>query len=223
MDEHDKNRFAELIAGLAQTFLTDVAIADIENYWLFLRHYTLSDIEQAIVNFCISPEGNRFMPKPGELIAALEGNATQQAQQAWTKIINAVRQIGGDATVVFDDPLIHAVLHDMGGWIRLCTMYSKDEPFKQREFESRYVAYRRNPPKKYPRKLIGRMDAGNTALGYSVNKIPIAIGEEKKALAVFEKGQETAQLSLYKPLLLQYLETVAEAKTMQEKNHETQN
>lgn len=85
-------------------------------------------MELAIVNFCTSPEGNRFMPKPGELIAALEGNATQQAQQAWTKIINAIRHVGGDATVIFDDPLIHSVLHDMGVWIRLCGMYSKDEP-----------------------------------------------------------------------------------------------
>ena len=206
MEETDKKRFAELIAGLAQTFLTDVSITDIENYWLFLRGYSLADMELAIVNFCTSPEGNRFMPKPGELIAALEGNATQQAQQAWTKIINAIRHVGGDATVIFDDPLIHSVLHDMGGWIRLCGMYSKDEPFKQREFESRYVAYRRNPPKEYPRKLIGRMDAGNALLGYSVNKVPILIGEEKKASMVYQKGQEAAKLSLYKPLSLVHLE-----------------
>ncbi len=72
MEETDKKRFAQLIAGLAQTFLTDVSIADIENYWLFLRGYSLADMELAIVNFCISPEGHRFMPKPGELIAALE-------------------------------------------------------------------------------------------------------------------------------------------------------
>jgi hypothetical protein len=221
MEETDKKRFAELIAGLAQTFLTDVSIIDIENYWLFLRGYSIADMELAIVNFCTSPEGNRFMPKPGELIAALEGNATQQAQQAWTKIINAIRQIGGDATVVFDDPLIHSVLRDMGGWIRLCGMYSKDEPFKQREFESRYVAYRRNPPKEYPRKLIGRMDAGNSLLGYSINKVPILIGDEKKASTVYLKGQEAAKLSLYKPLSLIHLEPPQSSNGG--KTHESQN
>ena len=41
------------------------------------------------------------MPKPGELIAAIEGNALQQAQQAWSKVLNAVRRVGGDNSVHF--------------------------------------------------------------------------------------------------------------------------
>ena len=48
----------------------------------------------------------------------------QQAQQAWSKVLNAVRRMGGDATVIFDD-LIHSVIDDMGGWVRLCEMYQR--------------------------------------------------------------------------------------------------
>ena len=58
---------------------------------------------------------------------------------------------------IFDDALIHAVIVDMGGWVRLCEMYQRDESFKQREFESRYIAYRRHPPQLYPQQLFGRM------------------------------------------------------------------
>lgn len=46
METTDKKRFVELITGLAQTFVTDVSLTDIENYWLFLRRYSLTDFEK---------------------------------------------------------------------------------------------------------------------------------------------------------------------------------
>ena len=157
MKSSDKKRFLELITGLANTFRIDLSVKDIKNYWLFLRQYSLAELEKAVIAYCASPEGHRFMPKPGELIAAMEGSALQQAQQALSKVLNAVRRIGGDASVIFDDALIHAVIDDMGGWVRLCGMYQREESFKQHEFESLYVGYRRYPPKSYPRQLLGRM------------------------------------------------------------------
>ena len=216
METTDKKRFVELITGLAQTFITDISLTDIENYWLFLRNYSLADFEKAVVNYCRSPEGHRFMPKPGELIAALEGNALQQAQQAWTKVMNAIRRIGGDKTLVFDDALIHAIIDDMGGWVRLCEMQIKDEPFKQREFEGRYVNYRRNPPTRYPRQLTGRMGAGNLARRYAGDDWPRIVGDEKKALAVFKAGQDIATLSSYKTLPLSQLKALASSKTTED-------
>jgi hypothetical protein len=206
----------ELITGLAQTFITDISLTDIENYWLFLRPYSLADFEKAVVNYCISPEGHRFMPKPGELIAALEGNALQQAQQAWTKVMNAIRRIGGDKTLVFDDALIHAIIDDMGGWVRLCELQIKDEPFKQREFEGRYVNYRRNPPTRYPRQLIGRMGAGNLARCNAGDDWPRIVGDEKKALAVYKAGQDTTTLSSYKTLPLSQLKALTSSETSED-------
>lgn len=64
MEDTDKKRFAELMAGLAQTFITDISAQDLENYWRLLKGYPMSQIEQAIIGYCASPEGHRFMPKP---------------------------------------------------------------------------------------------------------------------------------------------------------------
>lgn len=156
------------------------------------------------------------MPKPGELIAALEGNALQQAQQAWTKVMHAIRRIGGDKTLVFDDALIHAVIDDMGGWVRLCEMQVKDEPYKQREFEGRYINYRRNPPTQYPRQLTGRMGFENLAKCYAGDDWPRIVGDEKKALAVFKAGQDAATLSSYKTLSLSRLKALGALKTTED-------
>lgn len=79
MEDTDKIRFAELIGGLAQTFVTDISQQDLENYWQFLRGYRIERIEQAIVDYCISPEGHRFMPKPGEIVASLHGKQNEQS------------------------------------------------------------------------------------------------------------------------------------------------
>jgi hypothetical protein len=35
-------------------------------------------------------------------------------------------QVGAYQSVVFDDPLIHLVLEDLGGWIKICSTLIKD-------------------------------------------------------------------------------------------------
>ena len=42
MEESDKKRFAELMAGLAQTFVTDISARDLENYWRLLKNYPMA-------------------------------------------------------------------------------------------------------------------------------------------------------------------------------------
>jgi len=109
----DKTRFAELITGLAQTFHVAVGAVDLETYWRLLNWFSLDEIEQAIANYCRSSKGNRFFPKPSELVALIRGSDTDQALRAWSKVLRAIRGVGPYRTVVFDDPLIHAVIWDI--------------------------------------------------------------------------------------------------------------
>ena len=166
MEDTDKKRFAELMAGLAQTFITDISAQDLENYWRLLKGYPLSQIEQAIIGYCASPEGHRFMPKPGEIIAAFHGKENEQSLLAWVKVTKGMRQVGASKTVVFDDPMIHAVIADLGGWIRLCRLTERELNFQQREFERLYACYRHRPLRKYPCQLTGIPDTANAAAGY---------------------------------------------------------
>lgn len=203
MEISDKKRFAQLITGLAQTFQTPISAADLENYWRWLKPYPLSSIEQAVKDFCRSPEAHRFFPKPGELVAALDGGSVGQALQAWSKVMYAIRRAGAYRTVVFDDPLIHRVIWDMGGWQTLCSMLIRDEPFKAREFEKRYTSYLSRPPTTYPRQMTGISDTVNAAAGYQSASAPVLIGDEQKALKVLKSGKEADQLLSVKPLSLE--------------------
>ncbi len=203
MEIADKKRFAQLITGLAQTFQTPISSADLENYWRWLRHYPLSGIEQAVKNFCSSPEAHRFFPKPGEIVAAMEGGSIGQALRAWSKVMHAIRRAGAYRSVVFDDPLIHAVILDMGGWQTLCAMLTRDEPFKAREFEKRYISYLSHPPAGHLRQLIGISDAVNSSAGYPPTAAPVLIGDEEKALQVLRSGKTVDQLLSVKQLSLE--------------------
>lgn len=205
MDKADKTRFAELITGMAHTFRTPISAADLENYWRLLNRFPLNSIGQAIVTYCRSPEAHRFFPKPSELVALVVGSGTDQALRAWSKVIRAIRGVGAYRTVVFDDPLIHAVIWDMGGWQDLCAMLIKDEPFRAKEFEKRYVGYVARPPTKYPRQLAGISDTLNAAQGYGQVKPPTLIGDETLALQVLQGGQESSQLLSFKSMSAEQL------------------
>jgi Domain of unknown function (DUF6475) len=188
MEDTDKKRFAELMAGLAQTFATDISQQDLENYWRLLRGHPLEQIEQAIIGYCTSPEGHRFMPKPGELISAVHGKQNEQSLLAWVKVTKGIRQAGASKTVIFDDPVIHAVVADLGGWIRLCRLTERELNFQQREFERLYACYRLRPLKKYPRQLTGIPDTANAAAGYEWSQKPVLLGDPIQAALVYKNG-----------------------------------
>lgn len=188
MEDTDKKRFAELMAGLAQTFVTDISARDLENYWRLLRGYPLSQIEQAIIGYCVSPEGYKFMPKPGEIIGALQGKQNEQSLLAWVKVTKGIRQAGASKTVIFDDPLIHAVIADLGGWIRLCHSTERELNFQRREFERLYACYLQRPLRKYPRQLTGITDTANAAAGYDWPQNPVLLGDPTQAALVYKNG-----------------------------------
>ena len=200
MNPADKTGFARLITGLAQTFHTAVSAADLEAYWRLLSRFSLEEIERAIAGYCRSSKGHRFFPKPGELVALMVGSDADQALRAWSTVLRAIRGVGAYRTVVFDDPLIHAVIWDMGGWQTLCAMLTEDEPFRAREFERRYVGYVARPPTRYPRQLVGITDTVNAANGYGQIRPPTLIGDEQKALQVLQKGLDSSQLLSFRGL-----------------------
>ena len=129
------------------------------------------------------------MPKPGEIIASLQGKQGEQSLMAWVKVTKGIRQVGASKTVIFDDPIIHAVITDLGGWIRLCRMTERELIFQQREFERLYACYLQRPLKKYPRQLTGITDTLNSAAGYELQK-PVLLGSPTQATLVYKNGSD---------------------------------
>ncbi len=181
-DINEKRRFAALMTGLSDYYKSEVSKAVMALYWQGLKQYDYEAIEKAAWSHTQSPdEAGRWMPKISDLTKALQGRTVDQASVAWSKVDRAVRCLGTYQDVAFDDPLIHRVISDIGGWVKLGTQDEKEWPFVEKAFITRYQGYRmQSEQPDYPNVLIGIANAQNGVEGKQRNP-PILIGNEEKA------------------------------------------
>src|SRR5690606_37498796 len=105
-------------------------------WWGNLREYELSAVRQGMHRHMQNPDSGCYMPKPSDIIKMMSGSTQDSAMIAWSKVDKALRQVGTYSSVVFDDPVIHRVIHDMGGWVSLGVKNDKEWPFVANEFEN---------------------------------------------------------------------------------------
>ena len=200
----DMPDFINLMTGLCVIYGKSMnkALADI--YWRALQRFDLPAIKDAFQAHVDNPDTGQFMPKPAEVVKYLEGSTSTQAMQAWTRVERAIGSVGSYRSVVFDDPLIHAVIADMGGWVQLCKTDVKELPFKANEFAKRYASFVLHAPQTYPRQLTGLLEQQNGQLGFKPEP-PALIGDKQKALAVYQHGGDNTLLVHQPTLPLQRL------------------
>lgn len=192
MQQNDFEQFAATMLGLFEYYGREPSDAVVEIYWRGLKNYELAAIQDAVSRHTQSPDDGQFMPKIGHIVKMLAGSSKDRAFLAWTKVDKAVRQVGSYHDVVFDDPLIHRVLDDMGGWCTMADKSEEDWPFIAKDFEARYSGYAaRSEPVEYPRVMIGLANAENIATGKALNK-PIAIGNREQAILTYKNGATSA-------------------------------
>ena len=163
----ERKRFAALLTGISDYYRREISTMAIKIYWEGLRQYDYEAIEKAMWLHTQSPdEAGRWMPQISDLTKMMVGRTSDQASLAWSKVNRAVHQIGPHVDVVFDDPLIHRVIDDMGGWVPLGSKEEKEWPFVAKEFENRYRSYRMSgQTPECPRILIGIANGSNAASG----------------------------------------------------------
>jgi hypothetical protein len=188
MNTTDFEKFRDLLVNVHSFYGKNVSQFSLDLWWEAMRPFELADVQSAMNRHCVSPDTGQFLPKPADIVKALRGTTANNAAQAWAKVDRAIRRVGSYQSVVFDDPIIHAVLHDMGGWILLGEKTEDEWPFVAREFENRYRGYvLQNSVPEYPKRMIGRAEMHNTAEGHRVQS-PVLIGDEKRALLVHQSG-----------------------------------
>lgn len=159
MKPSDAGKFAALMAVLGETYNKSITESVSEFYWDNLECFSWPDVEQAIRLHVNHPEQGEFMPKPSHIVRHIKGASDHVALKAWSKVSFALRSVGAYESVAFDDPIIHAVIRDMGGWIELCHTETKQAPFLSLEFQKRYKGYLDTPLSVYPSHVIGIMEA----------------------------------------------------------------
>jgi hypothetical protein len=196
MTDDDFEQFSEGLTGVMDAFGKTVSPFTLHLWFDVLKPYGLEAVTHAFRRHVSSPDAGMFPPKPADIIRMMGGTSGDGASRAWAKVDRAVRHVGTYRSVAFDDPLVHRVLSDMGGWI-LMGMKSDDEwPFVAREFEARYRGYAmRQERPDYPPVLNGIIDAENGPHGYAQEK-PVLIGNRQLAIAVMSGGTERPLLGI---------------------------
>src|SRR5437870_914018 len=121
MQSRDLGKFTILMAGIGELYGKNISSHLIDIYWQVLKQYELVDVQNAFQSHVQNPDCGQFFPKPADIVRFIEGSGETKALLAWAKVERAIRQLGSYQSVVFDDSLIHIVIEDMGGWVKLCS------------------------------------------------------------------------------------------------------
>lgn len=198
MNNNDITRFGMMMTGAADYYEKKLSDFALGLYWKGLKEFDYSAIEQAMSRHVLNTDNGQFMPKVADIRKMLQGSSLDSAMSAWAKVDKSIRHIGTYATVVFDDPLIHVVLHEMGGWIGLGTKTDDDWPFVAKEFENRYRGFKaRGEVPAYPPKLVGICESHNTQKDFEIDA-PTLIGNAEKAKLVMQGGTDKPLLGFSK-------------------------
>ena len=163
--------------------------AEIFKIWLAaLDPWPFEEIKAAFNRFVQTESG---MPDPAALLRILRGSREDRALSALMKVENAIEHHGAYATVVFDDPLIHAVIQSLGGWIKACRQTEYEFTWWSKNFRERYQYFEQTGlPPDVPARLAGLFDQANLPLGERSQK-PVVIGDYEKAIGWFSKKENS--------------------------------
>lgn len=155
--------------------------------------YTLEQVRKAITAHATDPQRGMFAPKVADIVRALQGTHGDRSLLAWGKTLQAMSAVGAWRDVVFDDPVIHAVVHDLGGWVKLCRTPTNELSYLQHRFCQSYQAYATQQDLSYPAVLAGECApaAEYRRFGLPAPE-PIAFGDPQKAQLVLARGSNEA-------------------------------
>ncbi len=218
MQTHDLVKFTALLAELGERYGKFISEQLIDSYWQVLKVFDWEDVKFAFEAHLHNLHYGQFFPKPIDIVDFIEENGKARALSAWVIVARTMQQVGIYQSVVFDDSLIHVVVEEMGGWIKLCAMTNDDLPFRAREFQKRYLGFVTRKPARYPKCLYGLSACENAKNGYAIEP-PLLIGDRKKAEQVMLNGDTS-------PLIIQHSRPIQDllqhrVKQLEENNHES--
>lgn len=125
----------ELVALLQAAYREQISTAE-RNLWADL----FADVEAGAAFGAAHARirsGDPFMPKVGEILAAVRVANRLSGPEAWERVLDQVRAVGYLGEPRFDEPAIARAVALMG-WQRICNS-DADSPFPAKEFERIYL------------------------------------------------------------------------------------
>jgi len=164
MNNSDKRKFAELMAGMGEVFQKDVSKGMMKIYWNALEGMDIDDISKAVSHIVMTRTITGTLPLPAEIIQAAEGNPEEKAELAWRTLIKTIQDHGFYDSVQFEDGAIGETVKALGGWLRISGFDDDwtegNLKWRRKEFLNLYHSFARQKPG--PVKLIGYHEGNNT-------------------------------------------------------------
>lgn len=199
MKNHERGAFAELLTDVMAYYGKDASNFVLSVWWSACEHFEMEQVQKALQKHACDPEAGRFAPKVADVVRALQGTSTDRAAIAWGKVHEAMSAVGAYSDVVFDDPAIHAVIEDLGGWPKLCRTDADDLSYLQHRFQESHRAYTGRGKFEYQRRLAGDRSPD---FDYTSRNIPLPrpslIGDREQAIAVLKNGNEAGKTRITK-------------------------
>lgn len=193
MTPSDKSKFFETLLGAIEVLGRPAMSTAGQLTWFeALKDYDIDDVVKAFNAEVKNPDRKKFFPDPGDIIRQIEGTSSEKAMIAW----NVVSKCGLSATdtAIFEDPIIHQVITDMGGWISFNdpkkwmkfedgSGYTDQQfAFFRKEFLDRYTTMLKTGAPNAPKKLIGFYEISNRDTHPEHVPEPIRITHDGKKL-----------------------------------------
>jgi hypothetical protein len=121
MTQADFDRFDALMQGVAECYGQTLSAQGIALRFKLLEPFSLPEVEKAALSIMASRKYTS-MPVPADFLEHISGgSAEDKAEVEAGKVLSAIGQHGGYASVVFDDAVTQAVIVQAhGGWPKLC-------------------------------------------------------------------------------------------------------
>lgn len=190
MRDDDREDLGAMLAKIMGVYGKQITTGFVDVFFDALSAYDLDSVRRGLNAHVQNPDSGQFPPKPADVVRLVDGTSQDQGMQAWSRVDKAVRRIGPYQSVVFDDAIVHRVMDDMGGWVKLCNTGSEDDyKFQGLEFARRYRAFviAGGVGDAYPHYLIGMTEAENGRGGFKA-PAPLLIGDRAACLAVLRDG-----------------------------------
>jgi hypothetical protein len=190
MQQSDKINFMKLVGDVLSFYRQPFSEFAAGVWWESLKAYDFAAVSQAFSRHAVNPDAGQFPPKPADIVRMMGGTSGDAALSAWSKVERAVRSVGQYESVIFDDALIHRVVDDMGGWVKLCSCPTEtDFVFVAKEFQNRYRGFAmRSERPAYPAALTGLAHAENVLAGQARALEYRMIGDAAQCQQVYAGG-----------------------------------
>lgn len=167
MNENDAERFAEMLAGVGETYNQTVSPLRHGIYFRALMEFDYEVVSAAMMRHV---QTSKFFPTPADIREQIDGSDSDREGVAWSGLTQAINIVGPYKSLIVQDPVVAAAIcMTFGSWPGACearrSMYEAQWHARRKDFGAAMRTARRDAQIRQggPRLLTGISDAENRA------------------------------------------------------------